>query len=472
MEQKLYFYPANSSSTLDGGTPEAAAAALNALEVAYDRETAELSLLALSGPNYYSVIVKVLYDGGGYEAVSSAVLTVLNFDGTRQTVTLDAENAARVIGFEVKARVPGGSGGNVIGNTYLESDAVGEFIYPTGELDAKALPVTLIGFKNHQRAEAYTHIRFMVAEILEDGTVGDEGHVWHSQPFEKDIDCSVTLSDLIPICEGKQLANFNVLFEMVAYNPDTAEYDFVESFIVGDATNVTTFSVRSEVVEEVVSFATLDGVLCCLDPCILTVNRYENREIQFVRVEVSNYIADFEFYADRNLLEIDLAEYLQTLFALVDLFEFQKMQTTVVVKLYNSNKEHIETQGLPVTVVYGKKPDPAISGREIRVQWLDKYGLLHDENFKIADNQTEGASKQKYVTNGEEREDKTGEKSITLAKILANNSEREALKTIVFADHVRALIGDTWKRVTVANTYKTGAGREKKNFEITIKRAL
>ena len=463
---KLIFYSQNCETTHPDMTAELVAERFNKLGCEWDA-TAGVFKLDLTGKEFYTTYVYAVF-----QDETTALIDILTSSKTQEhTFTLTDDQIIKLAGFRLSMVYKGVSYADK-GTAFVNDENGGSFIYPTGEIDAKALPITVVGFKNHQNAEAYTHIRFMVAEILEDGIVGGEGHVWHSEPFDKNIDFTHTLSELAGICEGKQLANFNVLFELVSYNPDTAGYDFVESFIVGDATNVTTFSVRSDVSEEVVSFATLDGVLCCLDPSILTVNRRENREIQFVRVEVSNYIADFEFYQDRNLLEIDIAEYLQTLFALVDLFEFQQMQTTVVVKLYNSNKEHIETQGLPVTVVYGKKPDPLISGREIRVAWVDKYGSLHDEYFRIVDNTTEGASKQKYVVNREEREEKTGEKSITLAKVLVSNAEREDLKTIVFADHVRAYIGDTWKRVRIANTYKTGAGREKKNFEITIKYSL
>ena len=463
---KLIFYPQSCETTHPDMTAELVAERFNKLGCEWDATTGFFKV-DLTDEEFYTTYVYAVF-----QDETTALIDILTSSKTQEhTFTLTAEQIIKLAGFRLSMVYKGVSYADK-GTAFVNDENGGSFVYPAGEIDAKALPITVVGFKNHQSAESYTHIRFMVAEILEDGTVGGEGHVWHSEPYDKNIDFTHTLSELAGICEGKQLANFNVLFELVAYDSETGEYEFVESFIVGDATNVTTFSVRSDVSEEVVSFTTLDGVLCCLDPCILTVNRYENREIQNVTIEIGAYKADFEFYQDRNLLEIDIAEYLQTLFAMVDLFEFQQMQTTVVVKLYNSEWEHIETQGLPVTVVYGKKPDAAITGREIRVQWLDKYGLLHDENFKIADNQTEGASEQKYVVKGEERENKTGEKSITLAKVLANNAEREALKTIVFADNIRAYIGDTWKRVKVANTYKTGTGREKKNFEFTIKYAL
>jgi len=474
MAQKLYFYPDKCRASGMGKTSEDAAKVLNSFGLEYDSETGELSLAAISEPGFYSVMVKVVYDSFGSELTTSAILTLLTFDDSRKSVILSDQNKARVLGFEIGTRISAIHSGldediTYEGRAYLAVESVGNFIYPTGEIDFKALPITQIGFSGQQAAFDYSHVQMIVAELLDDGTI--TGEFWQSQYYDKDIDFTTSLENIIGICEGKQLTRFNVAYNLSQQQED-GSYLFVRSFIANNATNVTTFSVRSDVSEEIVSFATLDGLCYCLSPCILTVNRKEKPEIEFVRVEVSNYIADFEFYQDRNLLEIDIAEYLQTLFALVDLFEFQQMQTTVVVKLYNSNKKHIETHGLPVTVIYGKKPDAAITGREIRVQWLDKYGLLHDEAFKVVDNQTDGASKQKYVTNGEEREEKTGEKSITLAYVWANNQQREALKTIVFADNIRAYIGDTWKRVKVANTYKIGAGREKKNFEFTIKKAL
>lgn len=474
MEQKLYFYPDNCTASGMGKTAEEAAEVLNSFGLEYDSESGDLSLTAISEPGFYSATVLVVYDSYGTELTTSSILTIVTFDDSRKSVTLNETNKSRVLGFKIDTRISALHSGldedvKYTGKAYLAVESVGNFIYPTGEIDFKSLPITQIGFSGQQAAFDYSHVQIIVAELLEDGTI--TGEFWQSQYYDKDIDFTTSLENIIGICEGKQLTRFNVAYNLSQQQED-GSFLFVRSFIANGATNVTTFSVRSDVSEEVVSLATLDGLCYCLSSCVLTVNRKEKPEIEFVRVEVSNYIADFEFYQDRNLLEIDLAEYLQTLFSLVDLFEFQQMQTTVVVKFYNSDQEHIETQGLPVTVVYGKKPDPLISGCEIRVQWLDKYAVLHDEYFRIVDNQTEGASKQKYVVNREEREDKTGEKSITLAKVLANNAEREALKTIVFADHVRAYISNSWKRVKIANSYKTGTGREKKNFEITIKYSL
>lgn len=344
------------------------------------------------------------------------------------------------------------------------------YIHPTGVVPFKSLPVLQIGFANHQSQTTYTHIQMRCAEILDDGTVGGEGHVWESGFCDKDIDYTTTLDALRSMCEGKDITHFNVSYILLSLD-ESGNYNVIGSYIVGGDVNVVTFSVTDNV-EGYKSGINLKDTAYCLDPVLLAVNRRDMPEIQHVTVEVQDYKADFEFYPDRNVLEIDIAEYLQVLFAHVDLFEHQQLTATVVVKLYNADWEHMETQGITVTAIYGKNPDPALPNCKIRVQWLDKYAVLHDEYFRIVDNQTEGASKMKYIGNREEREDKTGEKSITLAKVLANNTEREALKTIVFADHVRAYIGEAWKRVQIANTYKTGAGREKQNFEITIKYSL
>jgi len=345
-----------------------------------------------------------------------------------------------------------------------------EYIYPTGTISIKDLAVSNIGFKNHQDADTYDYIQMMVAEILDDGTVGGEGHVWQSSNFEKDFDYLTMLEAIRGMCEGKEITHFNVTYILLkSSETEESGYEWTDEYIVGGATNAVTFSVTDEVKKSPIN---LEDTAYCLDPVLLTINRRDMPEIQNVTVEVQDYKADFEFYPDRNVLEIDIAEYLQVLFANVDLFEHQQLTATIFVKLFNADREHIETQGITISAIYGKNPDPTLPKCKLRVQWLDKYAVLHDEYFRIVDNTTEGASKQKYVVNREEREDKTGEKSITLAKILANNAEREALKTIVFADHVRAYIGGTWKRVKIANTYKTGAGREKKNFEITIKYSL
>lgn len=357
------------------------------------------------------------------------------------------------------------------GRAYLSTTSIeGTFIYPTGRIDFGALPVTMVGFAGHQMATDYTHIQMMLSVVHDDGTPGGSGFVWMSDKFDKDIDIRVPLDVIAGMCEGKQLANINVLYNFFA--PDeTGNLIFVKYLAIGDATNAVTFTVVSDVVEEVLSVVSLGGKVYCLDPVIMQINRHRNRDIQNVRVEISNYIADFEFYPDRNLLEIDIAEYLQTLWANVDVFSYQKTDATVIVKIYDADWNHLETHSLNVVVVYGQNPESEIPDN-LRVQWLDKFGALHDVTFKVFQNVAEGESKRKYVSKGIEHEEKSGERSLSLAYVNANASQRIALETIVFADHVRAYMSGTWKRVKVANTYKNGTGREKRNFEITIKYAI
>ena len=170
-------------------------------------------------------------------------------------------------------------------------------------------------------------------------------------------------------------------------------------------------------------------------------------------------------------MEIDLSEYLKTLFANVDLFEFQTLEQTAIVKMFDTLGNVLKVEGVQMFVVYGQNPESEIPDN-LRVQWLDKFGTLHDVTFKVFQNVAEGSSAQKYTANGEEREDKNGERSLSLAYVNANASQRIKLETIVFSDHVRAYMAGTWKRVKVANTYKNGAGRDKRNFEITIKYVL
>ena len=462
---KLIFYPNNCETTHPDMTPEKAAERLNKLGCSWDAATRTFDI-DLTNETFYAVWIYGVYQDG-----SQKLLKLVNSsDNVALSVALEESQLVGLKGFKISLTYSGASYSDA-GITFISSDSEGTYIYPTGEIDAKTLPITVVGFKGHQYAESYTHIRFMVAEIQDNGEIGGDGHVWQSEPFDKDIDYTHTLAALVGICEGKELTNFNVLFELVAYNPESDGYDYIDSYIVGDATNAVTFTVKSDAVEDVVTFATLDDVAYCLSPAILTINRHENRDIQNVRVEVSNYIADFEFYPDRNLLEIDIAEYLQTLWANVDVFEYQQMQTTVVVKLYDANWNELETQGITVTSVYGKNPESEIPDN-LRIQWLDKFGALHDVTFKVFQNTAEGESKQKYVSRREEREDKTGERSISLAYVNANASQRAILETIVFADHIRAYIGESWKRVRVENSYKHGTGREKRNFEITIKYSL
>ena len=166
-----------------------------------------------------------------------------------------------------------------------------------------------------------------------------------------------------------------------------------------------------------------------------------------------------------------MAEYLKALWFHVDVFQYQRLDSMVVIKMYDSDQKQILTQSVLVSCVFGKNPESVVPD-SLRVQWLDKFGTLHDVAFKVFDKVAEGSSSQKYIVNREEHEDKNGERSISLAYVGANASQRADLETIVFSDHVRALFGNVWKRVKVANTYKNGAGRITKNFEITIKYAI
>lgn len=359
--------------------------------------------------------------------------------------------------------------GNGDGGDNGGSTSKPKFIYPVGTIESEILPASMVGYQGLQTDGGFSHVQIIVAEINADGTVGGLGHVWFSPFYPKDVDMLVTLEALVPMCEGKEITNFNVSYHFVQEYSD-GEYDFVDGYIVGGETTVTTFSVQD--VEMPFASLEIEDKAYCLDPVLLTVNRQRYREIQYVRIEVGTYIADFEFFADRNLLEIDLAEYLQTVFENVDIFICQQLPTVVLVKMFDIDCNELQKHSFRVECVYGKNPDPILPNCKIRVQWVDKYGKLHDEYFKIVDSVTEGESKQKYNVSREEREDKTGEKSVTVAYIGANAAKKEQLKTIVFADHIRIWIGDTWKRVKVANSYKIGVGREKQNFEFTIKYAL
>lgn len=510
MAQKIVFYPSTCSYMFalepDTYTPEKAAADLSAMNWSYVdgvvKFTLPANLLRLTLIAYTFAegdaeatgrTLAYLYTDDLYaldEATEAAMITqgvdVQKLSGgvdySRVLTDEERMNLVAIYPQFTLSDADNGQGGilSLMGSGQLETETETdpetpdkkepEYIYPTGTISIKDLAVSNIGFKNHQDADTYDYIQMMVAEIQEDGTVGGEGHVWQSSNFEKDFDYLTMLDAIRGMCEGKEITHFNVTYILLKSSEvEKSGYEWVGEYIVGGVTNAVTFSVTDEVKESPIN---LEDTAYCLDPVLLTINRRDMPEIQNVTVEVQDYKADFEFYPDRNTLEIDIAEYLQVLFANVDLFEHQQLTATIFVKLYNSDREHIETQGVTISAIYGKNPDPALPNCKIRVQWLDKYAVLHDEYFRIVDNTTEGASKQKFISNREEREDKTGEKSITLAKILANNSEREALKTIVFADHIRAYIGDSWKRVRTANTYKTGAGREKKNFEITIKYSL
>lgn len=407
--------------------------------------------------------------------------------GIEYSKSLTDEQQVNLLGFQIQFLLSDADNGNggilMLDGTGLVEDVADEgddteedtdtdakepqYIYPTGTISIKDLAAVNIGFKNHQDANTYTHIRWFVSEIHDD-TVGGAGHVWMSEFYEKDYDYLTVLEVIRSMCEGKEITHFNVLYYLLSYDGDANSYSVVDSYIVGGATDAVTFSVVDEAVKSPIN---LEDTAYCLDPVILTINRHEMTGIQKVTVEIGSYKSDYEFYEDRNILEIDISEYLQTLFSNVDLFEHQKLTSTIFVKLLDESGEILEKQGITITAIYGKNPDPEI-GDEVRVQWLDKYGFVHDEYFVVAENLTEGESEQKYVVNREEREDKTGTKSITLAYVLANASQREILKTIVFSDHIRAFIGNDWKRVKVANTYKNGIGREKQNFEFTIKYSL
>lgn len=460
---KLVFLADNCESQDPNKTPEIVAERLNKLGAEWNAATRTLTI-DLTYESFYFVKIIAIYKDGSSEQLDIVYdLTIYNFE-------LSEDKANNLSGFEMDFRKSGVPSYHDVGVGYVDTVVTGQYIYPTGVIDSKELPVTQIGFAGHQNAAEYTHIRMMVAEIY-DGGVGGAGHVWVTPYYDKNIDYTTLLHDIAPLCEGKKLANFNVLYQFAAYNPETKDYDYVDSYIVGDATNVTTFSVSTDVAEEIISVLAIDGNVYCLSPAILQINRQEYREIQSVQIEVGDYTASYEFFADRNILEIDIAEYLKAMWANIDVFEFQQMQTTVVVKLFDAVGALLETQGVTVTSIYGKQPEPEIP-EHLRLQWLDKFGALHDVTFKVFQNVAEGSIAQKYIVNREEHEDKNGERSISLAYVGANASQRADLETIVFSDHVRALFGNVWKRVKVANTYKNGAGRITKNFEITIKNAI
>lgn len=462
---ELIFSFQNCSTTNPESTPELVASEVNGMNFTYNKETGVLNYTPTREWYANLVIYAILPTE---EVVVNRHVSYWTTGGIVEVV-LSEEQRLSVTGFKIE--MSDASANWDYATTSIEVQIIGNFIYPTGTVDEKALPVTLVGFNGQKDAVDYSHIQILVAEIRSDEEVGGEGHVWESPFYPKDADYSTSLENIMPICEGQELTKFNVSFHFVQENADGG-FDFVRAHVVGGATTSPTFNVLGKALPLIHVDLISDTDAYSLDPVILTVNRHEHRKVQNVRVEIGNYVANFEFKLDRNLLEIDIAEYLKVLFANVDIFEYQQVQTTLLVKLYDADWNLVQIFGTPINVIYGKNPVPALSSCKMRVHWVDKYGILHDEYFKIADNLTEGASAQKYVTNCEEREEKTGEKSITLAKVLVSNAEREDLKTIVFADHVRAYIGDTWKRVRIANTYKTGAGREKKNFEITIKYSL
>ena len=463
---ELYFYPSNCNTTDPTSSPELVAAEVNGMGLTYDKDTGILRYKPTR--SYYPVLyIRPICSDAEYQPL---VVSLISYtpDGATKEAQLSEEQRLTVFAFRVEIMDSAGYEFKATAN--LEAQVIGDFVYPTGVIGISELPATMVGFTGQKDGYDFSHVQIIVAEIKNDGTVGGAGHVWESPFYPKDVDYSITLENIIGFCEGQDITAFNVSFHMVQENADGG-FDFVRAHIVGDATTETTFTVKAEGLPVISVDVTTDSKAYCLDPVILKINRQESRDIQYVRVEIGTYIADFEFNADRNLLEIDIAEYLHTLFALVDLFEFQQMQATVVVKLYDSAWNHLQTQGRTITAIYGMKPESEIPDK-LRVQWLDKFGMLHDVMFKVFQNVAEGESKQKYVSKGIEHEEKTGERSLSLAYVNANASQRIALETIVFADHVRAYMGGIWKRVKVANTYKNGTGREKRNFEFTIKYAI
>lgn len=401
-----------------------------------------------------------------YSISQSGNDTYLMFFESANTLQLSDDVCIDLDGFFVRIKLD--SGQYVEGRAFLKTELTGDYIHPTDSIDIKALPVTPIGFAGMQQFTDISHVQIVVAEIQDNGTVGGSGHVWQSPFYPKEIDYKTTLAELVPLCEGNENTPFNVSFYGLKEN-EAGDFEVVRTFVVGDATGVPTFTVTGEALPDVSIESDLYAY--CLSPVILKINRRENRDIKRVRVEIANYNAEFDFLADRNILEIDLSEYLQTLFANVDLFEFQTLEQTAIVKMFDELGNVLKVEGVQMCVVYGKKPENEIPD-SLRVQWLDKFGALHDVTFKVFQNVAEGESAQKYTANGEDREDKNGERSLSLAFVNANASQRIKLETIVFSDHVRAYMAGTWKRVKVANTYKNGAGRDKRNFEITIKYAL
>ena len=472
MRQKLYFYPKNCYTYIDGTTVEDAAKAINAMNFAYDHDAGVLYYTIPEGSPYKRVLIKYISYYKGTTVETETWLTNVqsyDFSNEEQSITLDSSIVADVLGFYIEAFEDVLAGGSYAAKSYFEAEEVqGEFLHPVDTIPLKALPVSVVGFSGYQAAPDYTHIQIVVAEI-QGGTVGGSGHVWQSPFYSKDIDLKTSLGDLVTLCEGQELTSFNVSFFLLNQT-ETGAFEVVRTYVVGDATTVPTFTVLGEKLPEI-SIESEENAYC-LSPVMLRINRRENRTVQRVHVDISTYHAEFEFMSDRNILEIDLAEYLQTLFADVDLFEYQTIEQTVFVGLYDAAGVCLKVDGVNITVIYGKKPAQEIAGQAIRVQWIDKYGTRHDEFFKIAESVSGGEVVQKFTSAGEEREEKSGEKSVTIAFVGATAAQRAILETIVYSDHVRAFIGEAWKRVKVANNYKNGAGRIAKNFEVTIKYAL
>ena len=467
---ELKFYSENCSTTDSEMTAESVAGVFNTMGFVYDSEAGTLT--CTPPQNEYYALLGYAIVSTAYGSTDERILLLYNMSMTGEpvTVTLSDYQKTNLKGFKFEGRRSGGSRGNDYATAYLNADIVGDFIYPVGEISISDLPVTPIGFKGLQAGTDYSHVQIVVAEILDDGTVGGEKHVWQSDFFSKAADYTIMLDELVPICEGQALTQFNVSYYFLMKN-DAGEYEFVRANVVGGATNVPTFVVAAEEIPQIKVDFDIEGKVYCLSPVMLTVNRQSYREIEKVQVKVAGYSGVFEFYQGRNVLQIDLSEYFKTLWANVDIFEHQQMTPSLSVHCLDAGNKQLISASFDLIVIFGKKPDGEL-GDKLRVQWVDRYGYLHDEYFMIVDSVSAGEISQKYTSKREEREDKSGEKSINLAYVWANNQQREALKTIVFSDNVRAYIGERWKRVKVANSYKTGKGREKQNFEFTIKYAL
>ena len=67
----------------------------------------------------------------------------------------------------------------------LEAQVIGNFVYPTGAIDIKNIPVSLVGFSGQKEGYDFSHVQIIVAEILGDGAVGGAGHVWESPFYSK-----------------------------------------------------------------------------------------------------------------------------------------------------------------------------------------------------------------------------------------------------------------------------------------------
>lgn len=491
------FLAANCTDSM-GGTADNAAALLNSLGVTWEN-----GILSLTTPNdYYMIGVSVCTTAEGETEGTATPLAILYSsipEGIDESA-IEAElaevepNTAYSVAWEVPEdaaimivnidlmQMSGTTPTAIIKGIATQSVESGDtseettekYIYPTGTLKIGVLGVTPIGFKGFQNSDDISHVQISVAKIHADGTVGGDGYWWRSKYFDKNLDTTVMLDDIVPMCQGESLTNFSVQYIMFSLD-DEGNYKWARQYLVGGNTNVTTFSVTDETAtdeteDESVTIVS-DDVAYCLSPVLLKIGR-NNVSVGKVVVHVGDYSPVYEFAPDRATLQIDIAEFLQVLWADADIFEVQQTSLIVRVYCYDTDGNEVAAESLELLVIYGKKPDPTLPDCQMRLQWVDKYGYLHDEYFRIVESSTEGSSVQKYTVNREEREDKDGEKSITLAYINANSKQREALKTLVFADHIRAYLGEEWKRVKVGNNYKTGKGRIMQNFEFTIKYTL